>query len=295
MLALNIQNCNKVNISKITVQTIPIISIQNVSEVVFHEDSKHINLGVDRFVIWQFSMTKSIVNLIPDGLFKDSNYFEILFKNCTIKSIGSGAFHNLTVNTLNIDETKINQVNSNAFRDVEAVQVFIQNSRIVRVKSDALHFKHYNLSSIIKLQDSSFGFLESNAFCNVSMKDITIDDYKNLALSYCNATNKQTYEKVVLSKECNCDMYKIVSLKHEHKFIDIESRSLNKAIAEKKILDNLYCLLEDHHYSWTEFDTEHCKHGLSEKITEVVTGNYQDTRCPRPEFTVRKGYTTYLL
>ena len=63
---------------------------------------------------------------------------------------------------------------------------------------------------------------------------------------------------------------------------------MTKAVAEKKILDNLYCLLEGSHHSWTKFDVENCEHhGLDEKITEVFEGNNLNYNRKKIEFYVQ--------
>lgn len=267
---MDIQNCNKVNISMMIFHNVPRIVIHNVGEVVFHED--HSNIAVDNSKEL-FKMSSSKTNLIPNGSFSDGNFSTILIKKCNIKSIQPFAFSNLTVQQLKILDTNITKVSPHAFHDVNANEVLIQNSRFGEVKSNAFHFKD-STNSIIQL--SNFTFLDSNALCNIGMKNVTIDHYAELALSVCDeVANINNYENLVLSKECKCNMYKTISLEHDHDVIDTEARSLAKVQAEERILENLNCLWKGHRHSWIEFDNENCteEHGLKEKITGLLEGN----------------------
>lgn len=240
---------------------LPKTLINKVDEVVFHSDPRNISYEVNNTINKQFKLFASNVNLIPNGLlFSDVDYSMILIINCNIISIAPRAFHHLKAEIFNILDTNITQVNSQAFHNVKVDRVSIQNSRLGLVKSDAIHLKPNSTSSIIKLQNSSLDYVESNALCNIGMENITINYYEELALSVCEdiATNHH-YEEVFLSRECRCNMYKIISLEHKHDSTNNEGISLAKDQAERKILNNLNCLWRGYHYSWSDFDDYYCK------------------------------------
>ena len=150
--------------------------------------------------------------------------------------------------------SNVNLIPDGLFRDAHYSTIVIKNCNITSIGSNAFH--HLKVD-ILNIYDTNITEVKSQAFHDVKADQVFI-------------------KKVVLLNECKCEMHKIVSLEHEHKLIDIESRSMTKALAEKKILDNLYCLLGGYRYHWALFDTEHCDHGLDEKITGVLKGNHQN-------------------